>query len=70
MPDSVLDRHVADFEESLIILGHSHHAIDRQLGNKRIICIPSAGQPRNGKPDGGCAAEEDGEMNFRFTAYF
>lgn len=69
MPDSVLDRLISGFREGLIVLGHSHYPMDRQLGNKRVICVPSAGQPRNGKPDAGYAVEEDGDMSFRFTSY-
>ncbi len=69
MPDEVLLGIIQNFPGRLIVLGHSHHPIDRSVAGKRVVCVPSAGQPRNGKPQAGYAVEENGQLIFKFTDY-
>lgn len=69
MPYDILERCFADVAGEMIICGHSHHAIDREVKGRRFVCIPSAGQPRNGDPRPGYAIEEKDEIRFLFTEY-
>lgn len=69
MPDDVLERHLIAVPDRFLICGHCHRAIDRTLGDRRLVCLPAVGQPRNRDPRAGYAVEENGNLEFRFVAY-
>jgi len=69
MPDGVLAAHVGDLPAPLVLCGHSHRALDRTVGGRRLVCLPPVGQPRNGDPRAGYAVEQAGRLRFRFTPY-
>ena len=69
MPDAVLASHVRDLPQSLTLCGHSHRALDRTIAGRRLICLPSIGQPRNSDPRAGYALEQDGRVTFHTVAY-
>ncbi|MDP6776623.1 MAG: metallophosphoesterase family protein [Candidatus Latescibacteria bacterium] len=69
MPDPVLVGHLESVSGHLVIFGHSHRPIDRTICDRRFICVPPVGQPRNGDPRAGYAIECDGHLTFHFVAY-
>ncbi|MHB9026992.1 MAG: metallophosphoesterase family protein [Armatimonadota bacterium] len=69
MSDAMLQIVLAEVAEPLVLCGHSHWPIDRTVQGKRLICIPSAGQPRNHDPRAGYAIEDDGHIQFRYVPY-
>jgi predicted phosphodiesterase len=69
MPDQVLRDCIAAIPDQFLVCGHSHRAIDRTLGARRLVCLPAVGQPRNRDPRAGYAIEVDGDLRFHFVAY-
>ncbi len=69
MPDEVMAAHVGELPAPLVLVGHSHRALDRTLPGHRLVCLPPVGQPRNGDPRAGYAIEEVGALAFHYAAY-
>jgi predicted phosphodiesterase len=69
MSDSLLGRYLRAASHSFVICGHSHRRIDRTLGNRRFVCVPSVGQPRNRDARAGYVVEDDGELGCGFVSY-
>jgi predicted phosphodiesterase len=69
MPDDVLLPYLQNLPQPLTVCGHSHRAMDRTVGGRRLLCLPGVGQPRNGDPRAGYALERQGEVSFHFVAY-
>lgn len=69
MPDEVLAARVGELPAPLVLVGHSHRALDRTLAGHRLVCLPPVGQPRNGDPRAGYAIEEAGALAFHYVGY-
>ena len=69
MPDAVLAELVGDLPAATVLCGHCHHALDREVDGRRLVCLPPVGQPRNGDPRAGYAIECDEGLRFHYAAY-
>jgi diadenosine tetraphosphatase ApaH/serine/threonine PP2A family protein phosphatase len=69
MPDAVFARHFRAVAGDAVFFAHSHRVIDRTVEGRRLVCIPSVGQPRDGDPRAGYALESGGELSFHRVAY-
>lgn len=69
MPDAVLAGHFRALAGETVFFAHSHRVIDRTVEGRRLVCIPSVGQPRDGDPRAGYALEIGGELSFHRVAY-
>ncbi len=69
MPDDELAGYFTKVAGGMIVCGHSHYGFDRAVNGRRFVCVPSAGQPRDGDPRAGYALEIDGRMELRRVAY-
>ena len=69
MPDHLLKKYFRDIPGDAVYCGHSHRTIDRVVDGRRLVCLPSIGQPRNRDPRAGYAIEIDAELQFRFVDY-
>ena len=58
-----------EIDEGLILLGHTHIPMDREIGNKRYINPGSLGQPRDGDWRTSYAFLEGGELYFERVDY-
>ena len=69
MPDHLLDTYFRDVPGDVVYCAHSHRLINRIVRGRRLVCLPSIGQPRNGDPRAGYAIEKDDRLQFRFVEY-
>ncbi|MGM0494150.1 MAG: metallophosphoesterase family protein [Armatimonadota bacterium] len=69
MPESEFARHFRALAGDTVFFAHSHRVIDRTVGGRRLVCVPSVGQPRDGDPRAGYALESEGELSFHRVAY-
>ena len=69
MPDALLAGHFAAVDAPAVCCGHSHRALDRTIGGRRLVLLPAVGQPRDGDPRAGYALEQDGALTFRAVPY-
>ena len=69
MPDAQVEAYFRPVPGEAVYCGHSHRAMDRVVGGRRLVCLPPVGQPRNRDPRAGYAVEADGELHFAFVEY-
>ena len=68
-PDDVLRASFGGVEESVVVIGHTHHQFERRAGDVRVVNAGSVGMPYEGEVAAFWAAVEDGEPSFRKTAF-
>ena len=49
MDDAAVAGTIADVPGRIVLCGHSHRAIDRTIGGRRLVCLPGVGQFRDGE---------------------
>ncbi len=69
MPASELARHFAGVPGSTLYCAHSHRSLERTAGERRIVCFPAVGQPRDGDPRAGYVLEESDRLHVRRVPY-
>lgn len=69
MPDSVLVEQCASVAGATVVFGHSHRSFDREVAGRRLICVPSVGQPRDADPRASYALESGGQFSFHRVPY-
>ena len=55
--------------EGTVVIGHTHHQFDRQVGDLRIVNAGSVGMPYEGDVAAFWAVVDQGEPSFRRTAF-
>lgn len=58
-----------DIDQDIVLLGHTHIPMDREIDGKRYINPGSLGQPRDGDTRAAYAVLEDGEITFERLDY-
>jgi predicted phosphodiesterase len=69
MEDCELSTYLEGHHEKIILCGHSHKLIDRQINNQRLISIYSVGQPKDSNNQAGYTIEEDGIFEHKRVEY-
>jgi predicted phosphodiesterase len=69
MPEELLAESLRQVSSLALCCGHSHRWINRLVGGRLLICLPSVGQPRNGDPRAGYVLEDDGQLDVRYVQY-
>jgi diadenosine tetraphosphatase ApaH/serine/threonine PP2A family protein phosphatase len=67
MPADLLARMIAPLPGRTVICGHSHRAIDRHVGCRRVVCLPGIGQWRDGDPRPGYAIQDGAAVTFHYV---
>ncbi|MBT3380331.1 MAG: metallophosphoesterase [Lentisphaerae bacterium] len=67
MDDAAVAGCIADAPGHTVLCGHSHRAIDRVVGCRRLVCLPGVGQFRDGEAKPGFAIQEGDEVKFRYV---
>jgi putative phosphoesterase len=68
-PDEVLLERFAGFEESTVVIGHTHHQFDRPVGGVRVVNAGSVGMPYEDRVEAFWTLVTDGEPSFRSTPF-
>ena len=63
-PDAEIQEMLEGVEADLLVVGHSHIPMTRNVGNITIVNPGSAGQPRDGIPRASCAVLDTDSMEF------
>ena len=69
MNNSELSAYLEEHNKKIIICGHSHKLIDRQIKDQRVISIDSVGQPKDGSNLAGYTIEKDGIFDHKRVEY-
>jgi len=56
---------IADVPGRTVLCGHAHRAIDRVVGDRRLVSLPGIGQFRDGDPRPGYAIQDGAAITFR-----
>jgi putative phosphoesterase len=68
-PDEVLRERFCDFDEQVVVIGHTHHQFDRTVDGARVVNAGSVGMPYEDRVAAFWAVLEDGEPSFRSTSF-
>jgi putative phosphoesterase len=68
-PDDVLHASFGGVDESVVVIGHTHHQFERRAGDVRVVNAGSVGMPYEGEVAAFWLAVDDGEPSFRKTAF-
>ena len=69
MPDQLIATYFRDLPGDAVYCAHSHRPIDREIDGRRLVCLSTVGQPRNGDTRAGYAVEENGKLHFHSVPY-
>jgi predicted phosphodiesterase len=68
-PDDAVQASFGEVEESVVVIGHTHHQFERRVGEVRVVNAGSVGMPYEGELAAFWLAVEDSEPAFRKTAF-